>query len=173
MEKETRARLERGKMSPQNRQSKSSRRKRRSRSSSNKYLKPGALAQFRFSKGPASKSCTDLAKKRVATLDLDAKKSDDDLVLDEAVDQSPIILSPINLCKQGNLIQSSSAIDSEKEDREMAFEDSATYKSPTLQSPINYFKLNNCVATPRTPRDDSCNTESRLECLPMDLLVLP
>lgn len=119
-----------GKVSPKERETKGSRQKRRLRSSSKKYLKPGALAQLRYSRGSGAKSCTDIGKKRVAVLDV--KKAENDVILeDKAVDKSPLLLSPVNLVNQNNLLW-----------------------------------------TPKTPRDNDCKTESRLEALPIDVLVL-
>ncbi|KAH7566237.1 hypothetical protein JRO89_XS08G0122500 [Xanthoceras sorbifolium] len=120
-----------GKVSPKERGAKNSKHKRRLRSSSNRYLKPGALAQLRYSKASATKSCTDLGKKRIALLD--AKKVDDvDLVNESnSVDESPMMLSPVDLRKQ-----------------------------------------NPWVMTPKTPREEDCESDSRLESLPMDLLDL-
>ncbi|KAI3420674.1 uncharacterized protein J3R85_012613 [Psidium guajava] len=118
-----------GKVSPKERETKGARQKRRLRSSSKKYLKPGALAQLRYSRGSGAKSCTDIGKKRVAVLD--AKKAENDVPLeDKAADKSPLLLSPVNLAKQNNL-----------------------------------------PWTPQTPHDNDCKTESRLEALPIDLLV--
>lgn len=119
-----------GKSSPKDRESRSSKRKRRIRSSSNKYLKPGTLAQLRYNKASAARSCTDLGKKRVAVLE--AKKSESELTLEDnkAIDRSPLMLSPVNLVKQSSFL-----------------------------------------GTPKTPRVEDCESESRLESLPMDLLV--
>lgn len=120
-----------GKVSPKERGSKNSKQKRRLRSSSNKYLKPGALAQLRYSKASAAKSCTDLGKKRVAVLD--AKK------LDEVVDGA----------------NEANGID----------------RSPMMLSPVDIRKQSSCLMTPRTPKDEDCESDSKLESLPMDLLV--
>ncbi|XP_061358998.1 F-box protein At4g35930 [Gastrolobium bilobum] len=99
----------------------------------NKYLKPGTLAQLRCNKssyssssGSASKSCTDIGKKRVALLHTRKTQGHDDKVFDK----SPLTLTPVNLVKQSNLL-----------------------------------------GTPKTPRTDDIQSESRLESLPMDLLV--
>lgn len=128
---EEQIRGEMGKVSPKERESKNSKRKKRLRNSSNKYLKPGTLAQLRYSKvATAARSCTDLGKKRVAVLE--AKKSDNDLLLEDnrVIDRSPLMLSPVNLVKQ-----------------------------------------NSFMGTPKTPRIEDCDSDSRLESLPMDLLV--
>uniref|UniRef100_A0A2N9J2Z6 Uncharacterized protein n=1 Tax=Fagus sylvatica TaxID=28930 RepID=A0A2N9J2Z6_FAGSY len=61
-----------GKVSPKN-----SKHKKRLRGSSNKYLKPGTLAQLRYSKASTTRSCTDIGKKRVAVLE--AEKSESNL----------------------------------------------------------------------------------------------
>ncbi|XP_062144676.1 F-box protein At4g35930 [Alnus glutinosa] len=119
-----------GKASPKDRESRNSKRKKRIRASSNKYLKPGTLAQLRYNKASAARSCTDLGRKRVAVLE--AKKSESDLALEDnkTIDRSPLMLSPVNFVKQ-----------------------------------------NNFLGTPKTPRVEDCEFESRLESLPMDLLV--
>ncbi|CAI0461619.1 unnamed protein product [Linum tenue] len=43
--------------------------------------------------------------------------------------------------------------------------------SPLLLSPMDLFKHNRFERTPKTPRVEDCESESRLESLPMDLLV--
>ncbi|KAJ8770997.1 hypothetical protein K2173_023322 [Erythroxylum novogranatense] len=99
--------------------------KRHLRRSSSRYLKPGALAQLRY-----SKSCTDLGKKKVALFN-DKKVGNDEVELESKAD----------------------------------------HKSPLLLSPVNLIKQNLLVRTPKTPCDDCSDSESRLESLPMDLLV--
>lgn len=44
-------------------------------------------------------------------------------------------------------------------------------KSPLMLSPVNLVKQSSSVGTPKTPRIDECQSESRLESLPIDLLV--
>jgi hypothetical protein len=119
-----------GKVSPKERNSKNNKQKRRIRSSSNKYLKPGALAQLRNSKASGTKSCTDLGKKRVAVMDADL-----------TVISSPSIMSPVR------------------------------YGVGSGVGSIDLIKLNNLQKTPKTPRAEECDSESRLESLPMDILV--
>ncbi|KAL3525238.1 hypothetical protein ACH5RR_013610 [Cinchona calisaya] len=147
-----------GKVSPKDRETKSAKQKRRLRSSSNKYLRPGALAQLRYSKASGAKSCTDLGEKRVALVDEEKEKND--VVLEnKIIDRSPTILSPVKF----------------------GF-GSAMEKSPTIFSPtpsgigtflgaIDIFKQNKLHETPKTPGPVECKSESRLEALPMDLLV--
>ncbi|EXC35317.1 F-box protein [Morus notabilis] len=114
-----------GKVSPKERNRKQKKRLR----GSSKYLKPRALARLRYSKASASKSCTDLGRKRVAVLE--TEKAESDIVLEEnAIDKSPLMLSPVNLVKQSSFF-----------------------------------------GTPKTPTFEACQSESRLESLPMDLLV--
>lgn len=116
-----------GKVSPKDRNPKT---RKRLRGSSNKYLKPGTLGQVRVGKSIGSKSCTYIGRKRVAVSD--TQKVDSDLGEgDTVIDMSPLVLSPVNLVKQSNLI-----------------------------------------STPKTPRLEDCESESRLESLPMDLLVI-
>ena len=84
-----------GKFSPKERNRKHKKRLR----GSSKYLKPGALARIRYSKGSVSKACTDLGRKRVAVFE--TEKADGDVALEEKVlDQSPLMLSPVNLVRQ-------------------------------------------------------------------------
>ncbi|KAL3527241.1 hypothetical protein ACH5RR_011897 [Cinchona calisaya] len=148
-----------GKVSSKDKETMAAKQKRRLRSSSNKYLRPGALAQIRYNKASAAKSCTDLGKKRVALVDVD--KANNDVVLgNKCIHRSPPILSPVKF----------------------GF-GSAMEKSQTILSPIrsgivgpflgavDIFNLNNLQKTPKTPRAEDCESESRLESLPMDLLV--
>ncbi|XP_065855162.1 F-box protein At4g35930 isoform X2 [Euphorbia lathyris] len=124
-----------GKVSPKDGSSETPKQKRKLRSSSNRYLKPGALAQIRYNKVSGTKSCTDLGKKRVAVLATKKVEEDDHIiennVIDQrAIDQSPLLLSPVDIIKQSHLVR-----------------------------------------TPKTPRMEDCESDSRLESLPMDLLV--
>uniref|UniRef100_A0A7C8ZYG7 F-box domain-containing protein n=1 Tax=Opuntia streptacantha TaxID=393608 RepID=A0A7C8ZYG7_OPUST len=134
-----------GKVSPKDKDSKTPKQRRRSRNSSNKYLKPGALAQLRYSKAASTKSCTDLGKKRVALSD--AKKEDNsNLVIEETVipiqvQESPSMMSP------------------------------ERFGFPSVPGLLDVVKQNNLLKTPKTPRAEDCRSESRLESLPMDLLV--
>ncbi|EEF31240.1 F-box protein At4g35930 [Ricinus communis] len=121
-----------GKVSPKERDSRTPKQKRRLRSSSSRYLKPGALAQLRYNKAStATKSCTDLGKKRVAVL-TNKKAEGDDIMIENnsVIDKSPLMLSPVDLLKHSYLVR-----------------------------------------TPKTPRTEDCESDSRLESLPMDLLV--
>lgn len=128
-----------GKVSPKDK-SKTPRQKRRLRSSNNKYLRPGALAQLRYSKASTAKSCLDIGKKRVVVLD--TKKAETDLGLEnEVIDDSIKMSSP---------------------DR---------FGSCPVVGPVELMKQSNLLRTPRTPRVEECESESRLESLPMDLLV--
>ncbi|XP_071709472.1 F-box protein At4g35930-like [Rutidosis leptorrhynchoides] len=127
-----------GKVSPKEKATKTSKQKRRN-NGSNKYLKPGALAQLRNSKASASKSCMDIGKNKVNAMDL---KSTDNGFFEKNKcenDNIPVILSP------------------EK------------FRNNYLAG----FKENNLQRTPKTPRPvgNGLDYESRLESLPMDLLV--
>ncbi|KAK3037152.1 hypothetical protein RJ639_031039 [Escallonia herrerae] len=128
------------KVSPKERQSKASKQKRRARTSSNKYLKPGALAQLRNSKASAIKSCTDLGKKRVAVLD-STKRDSDVLLSSNEIEENPALLSPVR------------------------------FGYGAAVGPLDVVKLNNLQRTPKTPRAEPYESESRLEALPIDLLV--
>lgn len=127
-------------MSPRDKQSRIHKQKRRTRSSKNKYLKPGALAQLRYSKSSAGKSCTDLGKKRIAVMDADEPSVDGELE-SEIIAKSPLILSPVG------------------------------FRFGSVCSPFDMSKVNNLQKTPKTPGAEVCESESRLESLPMDLLV--
>jgi len=141
-----------GKVSPKDGNLKTPKQKRRLRSSSSRYLKPGALAQLQYSKASAVKSCTDLGKKRVAVFGNKKVGGDDELVVeDRAMDKSPLLLSPVGSCKQHH-----PSID----------------KSSLMLSPVDLLKQNHLARTPKTPRIEDCDTESRLESLPMELLVI-
>ena len=127
-----------GKVSLKDRHSKSSKQRRRIRSSSNKYLKPGALAQLRNSKASAAKSCTDLGKKRVAVMD-----AEETVNQSNGINEISAILSPVRF-GFGSVVGSA----------------------------VDVLKQNNLQKTPKTPRAvEDCDSESRLESLPMDLLV--
>ncbi|KAI3669361.1 hypothetical protein L6452_40595 [Arctium lappa] len=130
-----------GKVSPKKKTSKKSKQKRRIRDSY-KYLKPGALAQLRNSKASASKSCTDLGKKRVAVLDVE-KANSDVLFQNKFGNETPIILSP------------------------------ERFIYGHMAGPVDLLKENNLQRTPTTPRPEErqADYESRLESLPMELLV--
>ncbi|KAJ4842435.1 hypothetical protein Tsubulata_027302 [Turnera subulata] len=119
------------KVSPEDRDSRASKRKRRLRRSSSKYLKPGALAQLRYSKASAGKSCTDLGKKRVAVFGAEKLEEEDIVLENRVIDRSPLMMSPVDVLKQNHL-----------------------------------------ASTPKTPRNVDCEYASRLESLPMELLVL-
>ncbi|KAK9670647.1 hypothetical protein RND81_13G215300 [Saponaria officinalis] len=132
-----------GKSSIKDNESNSPKQRRRTRASSNsKYLRPGALAQLRYTKSVSTKTCTDLGKKRVALSGL--KKADhNDLVIEHKV---------------------------------ITFRDSQLIMSPerfkfSIASPLNLVKQNMLPKTPKTPRFEDCDSESRLESLPLDILV--
>ncbi|CAA0809385.1 F-box protein [Striga hermonthica] len=132
-----------GKVSPNDRQPRSGRQKRRIRNSKGKYLKPGALAQLRNTKASASKSCTDLGKKRVELLN--AKQAEDARPEIPQVKNTDVIpttpFSPVR------------------------------FQFAPLCGPAELFSPVNLQSTPRTPYAGQSECESRLESLPMDLLV--
>lgn len=129
-----------GKVSPKTKQSKTSKLKRQLLRKTNKYLKPGALAQIRYYKAFSSKSCTGLGKK---TTFFDTPGSGNDGVfLNKVRNENPLtMLSPPRF-------EFSPVIGS----------DDAVNRSSVLR-------------TPKTPSADECEFDSRLEALPMDLLV--
>ncbi|KAH6755923.1 hypothetical protein C2S53_007049 [Perilla frutescens var. hirtella] len=131
-----------GKVSPTERQSKNGRQKRRLRNAKNKFLKPGALAQLRNSRASGSKSCTDLGKKRVGVFSgKQTGGGDPETHQHKTTDQSSTLLSPVRF-----------------------------QFAPALGA-SDLFNLNNLGNTPRTPRAEEFESESRLESLPIDLLV--
>ncbi|RRT75310.1 hypothetical protein B296_00024963 [Ensete ventricosum] len=110
--------------------------KKRVKNTKNKYLKPGALAQIRYSRS-SSKSCTDIGKKRIV---LQSEKAKIDLLdRDEVIQSDSPIVSPIRV-------------------------------SPHLA--IDEAKQQKLPLTPKTPQSVDCDSQSRLESLPMDLLVI-
>ncbi|RWW19670.1 hypothetical protein GW17_00016252 [Ensete ventricosum] len=109
--------------------------KKRVKNTKNKYLKPGALAQIRYSRS-STKSCTDIGKKRIV---LQSEKAKIDLLdRDEVIQSDSPIVSPIRV-------------------------------SPHLA--IDEAKQQKLPLTPKTPQSVDCDSQSRLESLPMDLLV--
>jgi hypothetical protein len=146
-----------GKVSPKDRETRTARQKRRLKSS-NKYLRPGALAQLRYSKASATKSCTDLGKKRVALVDAD-KATDDVVFENNTIDGTPTVLSPVRF-GFGASVDESPAI----------LSPTGSGISPFC-GPFDIFKQNNLQEAPKTPCAEECES-SRLESLPMDLLVL-
>lgn len=131
-----------GKVSPTERQSKNGRQKRRLRNAKNKYLKPGALAQLRDSRASGSKSCTDLGKKRVAVFNgKQTAGGDPETHQHKTTDQSPTLLSPVR------------------------------FQYAPAVGASDLFSLNNIGNTPKTPRAEKLEYESRIESLPLDLLV--
>lgn len=160
-----------GKVSPKDREPKSSRQKRRSRSSGNKYLKPGALSQLRYTKASGTRSCTDLGKKRIALLDV-KKGGEKLLIADKALDRTPLMLSPVSLPEQNNVLQEDAVLDTARALDDVVIEGTPVDRSPAFSSPVNYMKQNHLLRTPKTPRFEDCDSESKLEALPMDLLVL-
>ncbi|KAI3794286.1 hypothetical protein L1987_36915 [Smallanthus sonchifolius] len=130
-----------GKVSPKEKTSKASKRKRRI-SSSNKYLKPGALAQIRNSKASTSKSCIDIGKKNVDVMDAENTQGVT-MYQNKCASDIPIILSPDK------------------------------FKCNHVAGSLDLPKENNLLRTPKIlhPNGDVSDYESRLESLPMELLV--
>ncbi|KAL4577718.1 hypothetical protein LXL04_013829 [Taraxacum kok-saghyz] len=130
-----------GKVSPKEKMSKTSKQKRRN-NGSNKYLKPGALAQLRNSKASASKPNTDIGMKNADVMDAE-KTHDDTPSQSKHANDTPIILSP------------------EK------------FRFNNVAGQVDLVKENNLQRTPKTPRPEGIisDSDSRLESLPMELLV--
>ncbi|EYU30815.1 hypothetical protein ABFS82_08G209600 [Erythranthe guttata] len=129
-----------GKVSPNERQPKNGgRQKRKSKNSNSKYLKPGALAQLRNTR--ASKSCTDLGKKRVAVSN--AK-------------QSGVEISEVRQKKNESPSTPLSSV---------------RFQFGAMIGNADLFSRDHLQSTPKTPRAEEHDSESRLESLPTDLLV--
>ncbi|KAI3808393.1 hypothetical protein L1987_24343 [Smallanthus sonchifolius] len=133
-----------GKVSPKEKMSKTSKQKKRVHGS-NKYLKPGELAQLRNSKASASKSCTNIGRKKVDVMDAESTQGVD-LFHNECGTDIPIILSPEKF-RYNNVAR---PLDVHKENN-----------------------LQRTPKTPRDPcpQGDGSDYEPRLESLPMELLV--
>lgn len=132
------------KVSPQSKDSKNSKHKPRLRSSNNKYLRPGALAQIRYSKAKAAPRA-DARKERLGGLDGVENVEGSGVQIDGAkgvVDEGPLFLSPVR------------------------------YGSGPVVGPFDVGRCNSLQRTPKTPSAaEDCDSDSRLEALPVDLLV--
>ena len=62
-------------------------------------------------------------------------------------------------------------LETKKAESEMVLEEKVIDRSPLMLSPVNLVKQSNFIGTPKTPRVEDCESESRLESLPMELLV--
>lgn len=113
----------------------------RSRKARNRQSRTSSPAQHRFSR-VTTRSCTDIGKKRILVLDSENVK--DELLIQAkvvAVDHTPRVLSP---------------------------------ERPDIKPMVGLLdgvKQQNFPGTPKTPRAYEFSSESRLESLPMDLLV--
>ncbi|KAL6582743.1 hypothetical protein OROMI_004821 [Orobanche minor] len=132
------------KVSPSDRKPKNGRQKRRIRNSQGKYLKPGALAQLRNSRASASKSCTNLEKQRVE-----------------------VVIAKQTVGEQSEIRQIKSTNNMPTPSSPVRFQFAPLIGSPP-EVLFSSYKLQN---TPRTPCAVRTESESRLESLPIDLLV--
>ncbi|CAN8229215.1 unnamed protein product [Cochlearia groenlandica] len=155
-----------GKVSLKDTDSKISTRKKKLKSSSNKYLKPGALVQLCYSKASAAKSCNESGKKRVPLFDTNKHTRRSNKMAMELMDspKSPLLLSPVNVVRRSNLVRPS-LFD------ELQVESNLCKNNTLMLSPMSIVMQNSLMGTPKTPQADPCNSESLLESLPMDLLV--
>lgn len=126
-----------GKVSPRDRESKTRKQRRHIRSSSNKHLKPDALAQLRHIKASAANSCKDLGMESIGQLN--AIKGESVTMLDDKVVHGSSMFPP------------------------------KTFES--LVDCVDLPKQHNLFKTPKTSDTADCTSESRLESLPIDLLV--
>ncbi|KAL8143195.1 hypothetical protein V2J09_016227 [Rumex salicifolius] len=136
-----------GKVSPKDRESKTPKQRRRSRKSSNKYLKPGALAQLRYTKANGAKAWADLGKNCAGFLadkKSDHAKNDYLSVISKDIEDNPLMMSPERFIM-----------------------------SPQAGS-FDLLKQSSVLQTPKTPMmvAETCESDSRLEALPMDILVM-
>ncbi|KAL9245633.1 hypothetical protein vseg_019258 [Gypsophila vaccaria] len=129
-----------GKVSPKEKEPKTPKRRRTRTSSNNRYLKPGALAQLRYTKSISTKACTDLGKERAMLSSL------------KTMDENDLVIRKVASLPQTPLM-------------------SPERFGLSMASPLSLVKQNSLPKTPRTPRGENCDFESKLEALPMDLLV--
>lgn len=150
-----------GKVSPKDRETRAGRQKRRLRSSNNKYLKPGALAQLRYTKASAAKCCPNIGKKRVTFVD--CEEGNNDVVFENnTFEKSPTVLSPVRFGFGASM------------DKSPPFLSPKRSGISPFYGPLDLYRLNNLEKTPKTPSAEECEaeSESRLESLPTDLLVM-
>ena len=112
--------------------------KKRVKKTKTRYLKPGALAQMRYTRA-TQKPCTDIGKRRVV---LHSKEPKINLLRRTQID---IDITPVTSPDRNTFATSLKLLDGNK-----------SYKSP---------------ATPKTPATPEFASTSRLESLPMDLLI--
>ena len=130
-----------GKVSPKEKSWKVQKGRRQLRSSGNKYLKPGTLAQLRINKSSSTLASSSSSGAAKSCTDLGKKR---------------VALLNSKKAQNGGAVGN---------------EDKVFDKSPLMLSPVNLVKQSGFLGTPKTPRTEDCQLESRLECLPMDLLV--
>lgn len=127
--------------------------RKRAKKSSNRYLKPGALAQLRYNLSTA-RFCTDIGKKRVALDSKDENSTGEKRILldtEEKMDSFPLAG-----------IGSQSA---------MPATPSMTINFTPPAGPHHVVRQVKLLGTPRTPSSADTICYSRLESLPIELLV--
>lgn len=112
--------------------------RKRVKGAKNKYLKPGALAQLRYTRTTA-RSCTDIGKKRVVVMDDEKDKVGAFHNEDDVVHSNTPATSPSRMI-------------------------------PTVVEPGDEKPQQMLPTTPKTP-EPGAGTQSRLESLPVDILV--
>lgn len=128
--------------------------KRRAKKSSNRYLKPGALAQLRYNLS-ASRCCTDIGKKRVV---LNSK------------DKTNIVKKRIMLDTEDGKMDPMPITDINGQSTTPATSTMASnFSSPS--GPHNVIRHSTLVESPKTPAVIDFGCHSRLESLPIELLV--
>ncbi|XP_020247738.1 F-box protein At4g35930-like isoform X2 [Asparagus officinalis] len=156
--------------------------KKRVKSSRNKYLKPGALAQIRYSR-MATRSSTDTG--REVLLETEDQKvvffHKGELIEDQKVDSShkrePIEDQKVDIFQKRELTEDQKVNIFHK--GELVVHNRTPAASPSRTQSINLqsagklgdeTKQQMLPTTPKTP-DAGCESQSRLESLPIDLLV--
>ncbi|KAI0520369.1 hypothetical protein KFK09_007841 [Dendrobium nobile] len=128
--------------------------KRRAKKSSNKYLKPGALAQLRYNLS-TSRCCTDIGKKRVVLDSKDKKSMGKKRIM---LDTQERKIDPLPLADIGS--QST-----------MPATSSTTINLKSPAGPTHAIRQVKLLESPRTPASVNSECHSRLESLPIELLV--
>ncbi|KAH0465853.1 hypothetical protein IEQ34_005956 [Dendrobium chrysotoxum] len=129
--------------------------KRRAKKSSNRYLKPGALAQLRYNLS-TSRCCTDIGKKRVVLDSKDKKSMGKKRIMLDTEERKLDPLPLADIGSQSTMLATSST--------------TINLKSPA--GPNHAIRQVKLLESPRTPASVDSECHSRLESLPIELLVI-
>ncbi|KAF1862854.1 hypothetical protein Lal_00040124 [Lupinus albus] len=135
-----------GKISAKDKSRKIQKGRRKLRSTGNKYLKPGTISQLLYNQSPTSVSASS------ALVASGAAKACTDLGKKR--------VEVLNSRKSKGQCGS-----------DVSHEDKVFDKTPLMLSPSNSVKPSGLLVSPKTPRVEHCYSDSRLESLPMDLMV--